>query len=78
MPAGVSLTVVGLLIVGYAGWYVPRALGRARARSHARGGDWARIDDLLASRRWRNISALALAAGAAMVVLGVLFIALGE
>ena len=78
MPLGVLLPVAGLLVMGYVGWYVPRALRRVSARRQARGGDSARIDDLLASRRWRNLRTFALVWGAAMVLLGVLFLALGE
>jgi hypothetical protein len=78
MSLGVLFTVLGLFVVGYAGWYVPRALGRASARRQARGVDSVPIDELLASRRWRNVRGFALVVGATMVLLGAVFLALGE
>jgi hypothetical protein len=79
VPIGALLIIFGLLIAGYVRWYVPRALGRVNTQARAaNSGEPTRIDELVASRRWRYLATFALIWSAVMVLSGVALIALGD
>ena len=78
MSLDIVYIVVGLLLLGYVDWYVPRTLRRVTERAHARGGNPERIDSLLASRLWRRLTLLGTFAGCALVLLGVVYLATGN
>jgi hypothetical protein len=71
--SGAALSIVlGVAVVAYGGWYVPRALRQVSERAHARGGNPERIDTLLASRVFRTLLPVC---GGLLILVGVWLLA---
>jgi hypothetical protein len=67
MSGGLLNVILGAIVLVYS-WYLPRTLGRMSERSHAKGGDPARIDQLLASRLFRSLLPIA---GTLLIAVGI-------
>lgn len=76
--SGVLNIVLGVLVLMWGQWYMPRAMQRIRQKIVDRGRDPAKFDAMLTSRRWPRLLTAVTVCGAALVIVGVWFVVSGE